>query len=209
MERILLLAAVVGITVAATGCQQRQPPAQFARPENLPEWRPDAAALAGLSEPTPIPGNPDCTIQPPKRYQWQQLEVKPGVPMSGARWASPARPDGQENRLLVMIGKRGAEVPSPPDQFARNFLASREQQVGRLQIQPIEHGMINGLPFARARWTAEHPVAKVRTHGFVYFASPGQLDIMLDSQDQEPYHAETLRLAEAAALTFRHAGLGK
>jgi hypothetical protein len=210
MERFLLLAAVVGTTAAATGCQQRQPSAQVARPENLPEWRPDATLLAELAERTPIPGNPGCTIQPPKLYRQQPLEVDPGEPASGARWASPARPNGQENRLLVIIGKRGAgEAPTPPDQFARNFLASREAMVGQMQIQPVEHGIINGLPFARARWSAEHPVKKVRTHGFVYFASPGQLDIMLDSQDQEPHDAETLRLAEAAALTFRLAGAGR
>jgi hypothetical protein len=109
-----------------------------------------------------------------------------------------------------MLGRRGAgELPSGLEQFATNFLASREQAVGPLQRQPIEYGKVGELTFARVRWSAEHPVTKQRTHGFVYLATPGQLDIMLDSQDIEPYHELSLRIAEAAALTFRLDQVGK
>jgi hypothetical protein len=109
-----------------------------------------------------------------------------------------------------MIGKRNVgEAPSPLERFAVKFLASREKQVGPLQRQPIEYGNINGLKFGRVRWSAEQPVTKQRSQGFVYIATSGQLDIMLDSQDIEPHHAATLKIAEAAAETFRFDGAGK
>jgi hypothetical protein len=110
-----------------------------------------------------------------------------------------------------MIGRRRpGEIASGLEEFASSFLAgSREREVGPLQRQPIEYGKIGGVTFGRVRWSAEHPETKRRTHGFVYLATPGQLDIMLDSQDIEPHHESTLKVAEAAALTFRLDKVGK
>jgi acetyl esterase/lipase len=181
-------------------------PEVSSRPKAEPAaWTPDAAKLTELADRKEIPQNPGCSIQPPKGYEQQPFQGRPGVPLTGARWNSPRRSDGTQTQLLVVIGRRPpAEKPAPLDQFAIDFLKSREQHVGPLQKQPIEYGTINGLPVGRVRWSAEHPVTKRKTHGFVYVATPGQLDIMIDSQDIEPYQASTLPLAEAAALTFRY-----
>lgn len=212
---LLVLGGFVAVLLAVLA-EKNAPPARSAPPPlppgdmtprpqpTLADWSADETLLAELADRKAIPGNPGCSIRPPKGYEQQALDVAPGTPLTGARWASPARPDGTETRLLVMIGRRQpGEAASPLDQFARNFLASRQKLVGTLRLQPMEYGRVGGLTFGRVRWSAEHPVTKQRSRGFVYVATPGQADIMIDSQDVEPHHASTLKLAEAAALTFR------
>ena len=76
-------------------------------------------------------------------------------------------------------------------------------------MQPVEYGRINGLSFARVRWSAKNQGTGQQTHGFAYVATPGQADIMIDSQDVEPHQVSTLRVADAAAQTFRFRGAGR
>jgi hypothetical protein len=139
----------------------------------------------------------------------QPLDTPPGSGSTGARWISPSRPDGTVHRLLVIIGKRPPGEAAPPlGQFAADFLSSRSREVGPLNMQPVEHGRINGLNFARVRWSAKNPGTGQQTHGFVYVATPGQTDVMIDSQDVEPHQDSTLRVVDAAARTFRFRGGG-
>ena len=177
---------------------------------NTTEWVPEASLLGHLAAETEVLGNPDSAIRPPAGYQLQPLDTPPGSGATGARWISPSRPDGTAHRLLVIIGKRPPGTAAPPlGEFAADFLSSRSGQVGPLQMQPVEYGRINGLSFARVRWSAKNPGSGQETHGIAYVATPGQVDIMIDSQDVEPHQASTLALADAAARTFRFRGAGR
>ena len=112
--------------------------------------------------------------------------------------------------LLVITGKRPPGEAAPPlGEFAAGFLSSRSSQLGPLQMQPVEYGRINGLSFARVRWSAKNPATGQQTHGLAYVATPGQSDIMIDVQDIEPHQASTLKVADAAARTFRFRGAGR
>jgi hypothetical protein len=220
-QRACMFAAAIAL--ASAGCAGNTKPAKSprsgavarkpvapARVPKAPEWVPDTSLLDQLSVATEVLGNPDCTIRPPASYQLQPLEVSPGVGLTGARWASPVRPDGTQHRLLVMIGRRPpGEAAEDLGHFATNVLGSRSRIVGPVQQQPVEYGLIKGLRFALVRWSAKNPSTGQQTRGFVYVATPGQTDIMIDSQELEPHEASTLRVAEASAGTFRFGGTGR
>src|SRR5947209_2809665 len=100
MGRLGLSAVLLGAVVTAAGCRKSQPsaegpppPVQAVREErlvsrksqpstegprpapNLAGWAPGAALLTELAERKAIPGSPECTIQPPKGYRQQPLQV--------------------------------------------------------------------------------------------------------------------------------------
>jgi hypothetical protein len=186
----------------------RKPAPRAAVPKTT-EWVPEASQLDHLAAETEVIGNPDCTVRPPAGYQSQPLNTQPGTGATGACWISPSRPDGTAHRLLVIVGKRPPGESAPAlGQFAADFLSSRSRSVGPLQMEPVEYGSINGVSFARVGWSAQNPGTGQRTHGLDYVGTPGQTDIMIDSQDVEPHHASTLKVADAAARTFRFRAAG-
>jgi hypothetical protein len=212
---------LTGMTLLVPGCEDSPEPPKArptaarkrAAPAPVPttaEWVPEASVLGQLAAETEVLGNPDCAIRPPVGYQLEPLDTQPGSGASGARWVSPSRPDGTVHRLLVIVGKRPLGEAAPPlGQFAADFLGSRSSQLGPLQMQPVEYGRINGLSFACVRWSAKNPDTGQQTNGFAYVATPGQADIMIDTQDVEPHQASTLKVADAAARTFRFRGAGR
>jgi hypothetical protein len=167
------------------------------------EWTPDASLVGQLAGETEVIGNPDFLIRPPAGYEAQPLETTPAATIS--RWVSPTRPDGSVHQLLVIVGKQPQTGPASQDfqQYAAGFLSTREAEVGVVRMQPAEFGKINGLKFVCVPWFAKNTANSLRTHGFVYVASPGSSDVILYSQDIEPHNASTLKLANAAARTFR------
>jgi hypothetical protein len=178
------------------------------RDNNLAEWATDPALSGQFQEEVLVPRNPGYSFRPPKAYLQSPLDLSPEAAtfLSGARWESPARPDGSVTRLLIMMGKaQPGEALPPLGDFAADVLGTRSNMVGPLQKGQLEYGKIAGLVFARQRWQARHPVSGLVTHGFVYVARDGLQEVAIDTQDIEPHATATLPLAEAAALTFRRA----
>jgi hypothetical protein len=65
------------------------------------------------------------------------------------------------------------------------------------------HGKVNGFTAIGARWNGINKMLKKKMHGFVYALKDGHNHITLSSQDVEPNHEAPLKLAEAAARTFK------
>jgi hypothetical protein len=104
------------------------------------------------------------------------------------------------------------QVFSPPPEEAKrttleDFLESMLEGIARRrtdwQQTPAESGQVNGFTMLRARWSGTEPARRWKMHGFQYVAQDGLSFIQISSQDVEPNHEESLRLAEAAALTFQ------
>jgi hypothetical protein len=152
---------------------------------------------------TIVTGDPMFAIRPPKGYRTYPLQGR-SVFVARGRRASPPRPDRIGSNLPVLIGRRGSgEAPIAPEPFARGYFRAREKTVGPMAFEAVERGRIGEVPFARVCWTAKHPMTGAWTRGFLYYATPGDLDIMIESQDDERRADETLPIAEAAVRTFR------
>ena len=66
-----------------------------------------------------------------------------------------------------------------------------------------ERGKVNGLDFLRVRWSGAEKTKGSNMHGFIYVAQDGLNFIQIGSQDIEPHHEQSLKLAEAAVLTIK------
>jgi hypothetical protein len=169
-----------------------------------PPWTLDPNAGKLLASARTVKGNSRFEFRPPKGYTRSDLEVTGGAPVSGERWSSLRRSDGTQHTLLVVIGKRAPDDANfEHHELISNFLKSREKSVGPMQISKVEFGKVQGVDFARASWTAQHATTGMKYRGIVYVTDSAPYDIILDSQDVEPYAETTLKLAEASALTFK------
>jgi hypothetical protein len=65
-----------------------------------------------------------------------------------------------------------------------------------------EHGRINDLKFVRTRWDGDRAM-KSKMHGVMYSAKDGSRFIEIASYDDEPNDGPSLKLADAAAATFK------
>ena len=85
----------------------------------------------------------------------------------------------------------------------RTFQAGISRRRENFSLGTVERGMIDGLPFVRARWTGTEPTRKIPMAGVGYVGLHGGRVLYLTSQDAEPHLAEALALGEAAILSFR------
>jgi hypothetical protein len=103
------------------------------------------------------------------------------------------------------------QMTSPPGEKARytavqaldKMLTAVQHRRAQWQRSAIERGRVGGLEFARARWSGIEPNTGREMNGFLYVAVAGRQIVQISSQDVAPYHAASLKLAEAAALTFQ------
>lgn len=143
------------------------------------------------------------TLRPPKGYPPFD---RPGIAPPGAKyfaWGGTWRKDGSAPDFLVMVGTPPPdERPSLQEALAA-MLKIRQRGMRDWQQTPSEEIESNGLKFARAYWQCTEGFVGRQWHGFVYVAFDGPTFIEISCQDVEPHHIEALKVAEAAALTFK------
>ena len=101
------------------------------------------------------------------------------------------------------------ETSPVPQLYARSAenqvadLSEAAQGVSDWQRKPIESGTIGGLTFVR---TSSQCVEKGKTkkfYQFYYLSKDAGTFITITARDEEPYNQESLKLLNAAVLTFR------
>jgi hypothetical protein len=164
------------------------------------DWKPEAAMLDRLAPETTVEG---FRVRPPKGYT---LKVMPKTTSKGYGWAGPRSAGGTRSQFLMSVAS-----PLPPEysnltleqMLDRMMTAMQGRNAQGWTRTPTERGRINGLPFVRTYWSGISSTLGRKMHGFWYLTRDGQTLVMLMSQDAEPGYQEPLKLAEAAALTFK------
>lgn len=172
------------------------------KPSKLPTWKSNKALLNQLDSAKEIEG---FLINPPKDYT-RLTELGPeGSKITG--WAGLPRPDKTRAQLVILtftLPKEELKMYNL-EQILDELVASAGQQRKDWQRMPTEKGLINGLLFARTRWSGTDIRLGRKMYGFNYVTLVGEKVIQLSSQDIEPHHKEALELAEASAFTFKAA----
>ena len=168
----------------------------------LPVWEPDAKLLEQLA---PAAEVEDYQVRPPKAYA-----LTPPAPNStgGIRafyWTGTPREDKTTPYFLIAL------VP-PPAGEAKERTLEREldellegfkRRRSKWRQTPPERGRVHGMTFVRSYWSGIDPEKQGTLHGFMCLTKDGSTVIHLSSQDVEPHREHALKLAEAAALTFK------
>lgn len=170
------------------------------QPATLPDWKVNEASLNQLETASSVD---EFSIRPPKGYSLQKRTGPHGSKM--AAWAGPPRVDGTRPQVMVMTAML------PPDELKKyNLDQALDELVSSLSYgrkewtrTATEKGLVNGLIFGRTRWSGLDLHTGWKMHGFVYVAIVGKTVIQLSSQDLEPHHEESLKLAELSLLTFK------
>jgi hypothetical protein len=199
MNRRSLLLALLCLLVGIAA-----PLPATAKPTAPVAWTPEEAMLPQLSPATTLGL---FKIRPPKGYSASSQTSPTGA--EAFNWVSAPRADGTRAYLMVvMLDLPGSEAKKmTPDKMLGQFLIGISRTRGSdWKRTPTEKGVINGIPFVRARWSGSTPDGALMMHGFNYVCIVDGLVIQLSSQDIAPGHAEPLNLAETAALTLQKNG---
>jgi hypothetical protein len=161
-------------------------------------WEPDKALLDQLEPYQDVEG---YQIRLPKGYSLTQLPMATPAGMKLFFWMGPRQADGGASFVQVSL------VALPSQETKLNLATALAGAQDALKAQqrewqqtPAEPGQINGLPSLRVQNRGAQGGAKVR--GFMYAVQDGSTLIMISGAAPEA-NADALKLAEAAALTFR------
>jgi hypothetical protein len=190
------LSWLMGLVVVYAGCSQSDPPPP---PGPLPVWEPEAALLKELGTITEVHG---YLVRPPKGHR----KIISGGGPPGAKVVSWSlrRADGSSPAFQIMVGSPppGERLPGLEEFLEVMLDGVRKRRQDWSQAEQ-ERGTINGLTFLRTRWSATELNKGRKMHGVMYVAIDGRTFIELHAQDIEPYQEETVKIGEAAALTFK------
>lgn len=125
-------------------------------------------------------------------------------------WQGPVRNDKTQGNLIVTVIKLTPDLTKLSlDQLLRSALSGIARRRDRWRLGIIEHGVIAGRRFARARWTGvskpstreEYSARAMR--GFVYGTIAEGEFVFIMSQDVAAHARDALPVAEASVLTAR------
>jgi|GEM_PF-3008208 len=167
----------------------------------LPIWKTELALLAELG---PEEAVDNYIVRPPRGYG--RVTPPAGtVPPQGQFffWASEPREDGTAASFTMMIvtPPGNEEFPSLEDAHEQSMDSIKKRRQ-TWQVTRREAGLVGGIRFLRSRWNGMDAELGPM-HGFNYSAFDGRTFIRIASQDLRQYHQQALKIAEAAALTFR------
>ncbi|HEV3081481.1 MAG TPA: hypothetical protein VGY66_17005 [Gemmataceae bacterium] len=167
----------------------------------LPIWKTEPALLMELGPEVAVD---KYSVRPPRGYE--RVTPPAGtVPPVGQFffWASEPREDGTAASLTMMIvtPPGNEEFPSLEDAHEQS-LESIKRRRQTWMVTRREAGLVGGIRFLRSRWNGMDADLGPM-HGFSYSAFDGRAFISIASQDIRQHHQQALKIAEAAALTFR------
>jgi hypothetical protein len=144
----------------------------------------------------------EYVVRPPKGYAEALRQQKEGFQL--VVWRGEARPDRTAPALMVTLTTipPGEKMTTPENYLVADLAQVRKRRPSLTHTRP-ERGRVNGLEFVRSRWEGDDPQFGRKMRGFTYAAVDGRTVITIASQDFEPHHEAALKLAEAAAQTFR------
>jgi hypothetical protein len=202
MRRSIPSRFTILVMVLSAGCNSNSKPAVPEKPREIATWAPDPALLDQLGPYVDVEG---FQVRPPKGYapirapradpRWKYFGWSGKI---GRNWTAP--------RFLIGIATAPAnDNLSTPESILEQSLLGirRDLSLAATWEQSVrEHGRINELKFLRTRWSGETP-KKLKMHGVVYSGRDGSQFIQIASIDSEPNDGSSLKLADAAAATFK------
>jgi hypothetical protein len=199
------------------GCGEQSPDAKTGSPASggagsggnavgapqLAEWTADAAMLEKLAPETVDPLVKKYRLRPPKGCDMMMGERRTrgqGEVELACVWGDPAK-----KRIVLSLVV--VQALSPPNDRAEVAVAgwvnAFRPGVQNFRVGNVEQGLIGGIGFARIRWNADSDKGKL--HGIFYVGFDGNQTLSLYARAAEPEHEDTLRVAEAAILTWKKA----
>ncbi len=182
------------------------PPELHALSGPAPAWRPDPIFDGQLGFYQKVEG---YEIRVPNGYEVAQIPVPPPPGGKVFSWAAAPRADGTRGLLGVML------VTPPPGEQANiglgliiETIRPPADQCSDWKQSPSEQGVIGGFYTLRTSCsgTFSTPVGKVSTRWSVYLCQDGSTYIFLFTADAESPERDSLRVANAAIMTFRKQG---
>ena len=193
-----LLTAAALLTAGCRGKQDDGPSPSAP----LPVWEPDAKLLEELGPPTTVE---DYQVRPPKAYSL----TPPAANAAGTRrafyWTGMAREDKTKPHFLIGLISSPAEDTKEKnlERELNELLEGFKRRMSNWTQTSPERGQVDGLTFVRTHWNATDRERQGKVYGFMYVASDQSTMIHISSMDAEPSHLQALKVAEAAALTFK------
>jgi hypothetical protein len=157
-------------------------------------WASDVSLAAKLDPPQKLE---QFLIRLPKGYIPIRQPGPAGSVIDG--WAGEPRADGTRGQVVILRFSPGPdEIVKQADMEPALLTLVEGFQKGKInwKQEAVEHGVINGIPFVRLRWSAVHSSLNRKMSGFSYLTIIGRVVIQLSSQDVEPFHVDALRLAK-------------
>lgn len=168
----------------------------------VPAWTPSADVGASLDSPSKVG---KYEVRPPKGYQLQ--EDSHGV-ARGFLWQSSPSDDKKTAKFhIVLAPLNDQEQTLSAEQVVQRALAALENgpKAKLTSKMPTEVGTVNGLRFARVRFSVSETLNNklVQGQALLYACVDGATSIMISGSAIDQDKESTLKLLEGAALTFR------
>ena len=202
MSRVWSLALLACVGVAAGGCHRRPAPSSPVAVQPMQVWRPDPARAGELTVVgkvgryqlrlptgyTPLPVDPATANLPAGSVlvAWHKLNTDSNTPTS----------------VVAVTGTDPAMVAEAKDpaKVLNESILSAAVECGiwptSVKLDPVETGVIAGIPFARQRWSAVGNPAQ----GYAYTAADGNSVVSFVTTAVTPGMAD-LQAAAIATLT--------
>jgi hypothetical protein len=197
-----LLALGVAGLVAYQKRHPSEPPGGGAAAPETPvqffDWEPDPDLVEQLGREVDLTG---YKVRPPALYKQTLPDEEPPGALVTA-WAGAPRGDGSKPifEVRIMPTPAGQRDPAAAIDAYLESVRSRRAEFSQTQT---DAGRIAGRVFGRARWIGAIVGTGQKIHGFCFATTDRQKLILLIGQDAEPHQEQSLRLAEAAAMTFQ------
>jgi len=167
-------------------------------------WKLDKALLDQLEPYQDVEG---YQIRLPKGFNATPLPITPPQGQKLFHWMAPRQgAGGASSTSFVQVFLATAPSPEAAKANLEPALTTATEGMKRDQREwkqmPAEAGRINGLPCLRVKFQGVLAGSGAKTRGFAYAAQDGSVVIAI-SVVSAGDNAEALKLAEAAALTFR------
>lgn len=179
---------------------KKRPPSVSRGGTDAAQWKPDADLLAQLQ---PEKSFGAFRLRLPRDYTVEEQDMStPKSRITGYLAKGPTRTDGSFPVMIVFVG---VAAPGLSTGSADGLLNGNQAINGMpgLVKSAFQDGEANGLQLVRQYFKyLLRPGSSRLEHGFQYASTDGQTDIIVAALDPEPYNADTLPLAEAAALTL-------
>ncbi len=191
-------ALLIGILFLGTVFSFRDGTAQAA--QEATGWTPDKTAVKQLG---PEVSRERFIIRVPSGYSPIE-QPGPGDAKAYA-WYGAARADGTKPYVMIVVATPPPDETKKyaPEEILDVFMRGVERRRSDWARGATEYGVVNGLSFVRARWSGVDQATGSKMKGFMYVTSHRGQVIQIASQDVESYADESLKIAEASALTFR------
>lgn len=166
---------------------------------SLDNWAPDAALVSKLGKRGEFVG---YTMQPPVGFSSTPAQSQGPQTVQG--WGGPRNAAGVASSLTITILKppSNEKLPALSRAMAKFIGGIKQRRVNWHESKPIV-GAIDGSEFMKKTWTGTEANQRADMNGIMYVGIVDDRIVALSIQDVSAEPTDAMKLAEAAALTFK------